>query len=458
MFDIAIIGGGPAGYVTGIKAGQLGKKVICLDGSPKLGGTCLNVGCIPSKALLEVTHKFSLIPELEKYGLKVENPSFSLEKMMQYKEGVLNQLDQGIKGLFKKNKVEYRRGFASFLDKNTLNLQLEDGTSEKIQAEKIIIATGSQPNSLPGINIDEDFIISSNAALSLSQVPKNLAVIGAGVIGLEMSSIWARLGSKVTIIEYGSTILGGCDQDLSQEVQKILTKQGLNFIMEAQVTSIRDDIISYKKGDEECHLSGLDKVLVAVGRKPNTSGLNLGVIGLESQPNGQLEVDENYQTKVPGIFAIGDVIAGPMLAHKASDEGITLLERMQGVKSKVDYNLIPNIIYTYPEVAIIGKSEMELKRDNIAYKVGKFNFTGNSRAKALGDTSGFVKILINNQEEIIGAAIVNALAGEMIHEIAVAMGFRASAEDIARISHGHPTLSEAIREAMMAAYDRPIHS
>ncbi len=458
MFDIAIIGGGPGGYLTAIKAGQLGKKVICIDASPKLGGTCLNVGCIPSKALLEVTHKFATLSELDKYGIKVANFSFSLPEMMAYKAGVVDQLDKGIQGLFKKNKVEYRRGFASFLDKNSLNIQLEDDKNEVIRAEKIVIATGSKVSSLPGIVIDEELILSSSGALSLSEVPKHLVVIGAGVIGLEMGSIWSRLGSKVTIIEYGSTILGGCDPDISSEVQKILTKQGLNFIMEAQVTAIQGRELHYKKADKIEIISDLDKVLVAVGRKPNTDGLGLDKVGLEVKSNGQLEVDENFETKIPNIYAIGDVIPGPMLAHKAFDEGLTFLDRLMNIKSRVDYNLIPNIIYTHPEVAMIGQSERDLKLKNISYKVGKFNFAANSRAKAVNDTNGFIKVIINNQKEIIGVAIINSLAGEMIHEAAVAMGFRASAEDIARISHGHPTMSEAMKEAMMASYDRALHS
>jgi dihydrolipoamide dehydrogenase len=461
-FDIAIIGGGPGGYVTAIKAGQMGKSVICVDNSQMLGGTCLNVGCIPSKALLNATHKYSEMKspdDLSKYGIKADNVSFSLEQMMAYKNQVMSDLDKGIKGLFKKNKVEYIQGMGSFVNPNTIEVKTSTGEVSKISAKDIIIATGSSPASLPGITIDENKIVSSTGALSLAEVPQHLVVIGAGVIGLEIGSVLLRLGSKVTVIEYGDSVLSGSDSDVSAEVQKIFTKQGLSFIMGAQVTGVDEKSVKYKKDGQELSVNDVDIVLVAVGRKPNTNGLGLDKIGLQTNTKGQIEVDKNFRTAIPNIYAIGDVIPGPMLAHKASEEGIALIEILCGKKVHLNYNTIPNIVYTAPEIGIIGKTEKQLKAEGKEYKVGKFNFTANSRAKAVGDTSGFVKVLVDNKtDEILGAAIINNAAGEMIHEIGVAMEFRASSEDIARISHGHPTMSEAIKEAMLAAHDKPIHS
>ncbi len=461
-FDIAIIGGGPGGYVTAIKAGQMGKSVICIDNSKMLGGTCLNVGCIPSKALLNITHKYSEMTSqehLNKYGLKCDNVTFSLDQMMSYKNQAISDLDKGIKGLFKKNKVAYISGTGSFVNQNTIEVQTSDGKIETISAKNIIIATGSVPVSLPNINIDEKRIVSSTGALSLPTVPKNMVVIGAGVIGLEMGSVWSRLGSKVTVIEYGDAVLGGSDSDISSEVQKVLTKQGMSFIMSAQVTGVDETSVHYKKDGKDLSIADVDIVLVAVGRKPNTNGLGLEKIGLQTNNKGQIEVDKHFRSSIPNVYAIGDVIQGPMLAHKASEEGVALIEILCGKSVHVNYNTIPNIVYTSPEIAIIGKTEKQLKSDNINYKVGKFNFAANSRAKAVGDTVGFVKVLVDAKtDEILGAAIINNVAGEMIHEIGVAMEFRASSEDIARVSHGHPTMSEAVKEAMLAAYDKPIHS
>lgn len=461
-FDIAIIGGGPGGYVTAIKAGQMGKSVICIDNSKMLGGTCLNVGCIPSKALLNITHKYSEMTSqehLNKYGLKCDNVTFSLDQMMSYKNQAISDLDKGIKGLFKKNKVAYISGIGSFVNQNTIEVQTSDGKIETISAKNIIIATGSVPVSLPNINIDEKRIVSSTGALSLPTVPKNMVVIGAGVIGLEMGSVWSRLDSKVTVIEYGDAVLGGSDSDISSEVQKVLTKQGMSFIMSAQVTGVDETSVHYKKDGKDLSIADVDIVLVAVGRKPNTNGLGLEKIGLQTNNKGQIEVDKHFRSSIPNVYAIGDVIQGPMLAHKASEEGVALIEILCGKSVHVNYNTIPNIVYTSPEIAIIGKTEKQLKSDNINYKVGKFNFAANSRAKAVGDTVGFVKVLVDAKtDEILGAAIINNVAGEMIHEIGVAMEFRASSEDIARVSHGHPTMSEAVKEAMLAAYDKPIHS
>ncbi len=461
-FDIAIIGGGPAGYVTAIKAGQSGKSVVCIDNSQMLGGTCLNVGCIPSKALLNITDKYSEMSShelLNKFGLKCDNVTFSLDQMMSYKNQTISDLDKGIKGLFKKNKVEYIAGKGSFLNQNTVEVIKSDGNTEQISAKNIIISTGSVPASLPNIHIDEKRIVSSTGALSLQTVPKNMVVIGAGVIGLEMGSIWSRLGSKVTIIEYTDSVLGGSDTDISSEIQKILTKQGMSFIMSAQVTGVDEISVHYKKDGKDLSIADVDIVLVAVGRKANTNGLGLEKIGLQTNNKGQIDVDKQFKTAISNVYAIGDVIQGPMLAHKASEEGIALIEILCGKNVHINYNTIPNIVYTKPEIAIIGKTEKQLESENINYKVGKFKFTGNSRAKAIGETAGFVKILVDAKtDEILGAAIINNVAGEMIHEIGVAMEFRAASEDIARTSHAHPTMSEAIKEAMLAAHDKPIHS
>jgi dihydrolipoamide dehydrogenase len=461
-FDIAIIGGGPAGYVTAIKAGQSGKSVVCIDNSQMLGGTCLNVGCIPSKALLNITHMYSEMnaqEHLNKLGLRCDNVTFSLDQMMAYKNQTIADLDKGIRGLFKKNKVEYISGTGGFVNENTVEITKSDGNTEKILAKDIIIATGSVPVSLPNIPIDEKRIVSSTGALSLQSVPKNMVVIGAGVIGLEMASIWSRLGSKVTIIEYADSILGGSDTDISSEIQKILTKQGISFVMSAQVTGVDETSVHYKKDAQNLSINDVDIVLVAVGRKANTNGLGLEKIGLKTNNKGQIDVDKQFRTAISNVYAIGDVIQGPMLAHKASEEGIALIEILSGKIVHTNYNTIPNIVYTRPEIAIIGRTEKQLQSENINYKVGKFNFTANSRAKAIGDTAGFVKILVDAEnDEILGAAIINNVAGEMIHEIAVAMEFRAASEDVARTSHAHPTMSEAIKEAMLAAHDKPIHS
>jgi len=453
-FDIAIIGGGPGGYVTAIKAGQMGMSVVCIDNSAKLGGTCLNVGCIPSKALLNITEKYSEVAHLEKYGIKCQGVSFSLEDIMKYKDQAIADLDRGIKGLFKKNNVIYINGTGSFIDKNTIEVN-----GEKISAKHIIIATGSKPISIPNITIDEKKVVSSSGALSLASVPKNLVVVGAGVIGLEMGSVWSRLGSKVTVIEHGPTVMGASDADVSSEVEKILSKQGLQFIMKAEVKQFDGSAIHYRKDGSDMKIDNVDIVLVAIGRKSNTDGLGLDKVGLKTNMRGQLEVDKQFRTSVSNIYAIGDVTTGPMLAHKASEEGVALIEMIAGKKVHINYNTIPNIVYTSPEIATVGKSEKQLNDEGIQYKVGKFNFAANSRAKAVGDTAGFVKVMVDKRtDEILGAAIINRVAGEMIHEIVVAMEFKAASEDIARISHGHPTMSEAVKEAMLAACDKPIHS
>ncbi len=453
-FDVVIIGGGPAGYVTAIKAGQMGLTTACIDNSTNLGGTCLNVGCIPSKALLHITHKYSEISHLSKYGIKCDGVSFSLDEMMRYKNQTISDLNKGIKGLFKKNNVTYINGTGTFVDHNTVEVN-----GEKITGKHIIIATGSSPLSLPKIVIDEKHVVSSTGALSLTSVPKHMVVIGAGVIGLEMGSVWTRLGSKVTVIEFGETVMGASDSDVSNEVQKILSKQGLEFIMKGEVRHVDGSTVYYRKDGLDMIIENVDIVLVAIGRKPNTEGLGLDKIGIKTNMRGQLEVDSHFRTSISNVYAIGDVITGPMLAHKASEEGVALIEMICGKKVHINYNTIPNIVYTSPEIATVGRTERQLKEQGLQYKVGKFNFMANSRAKAVGDTSGFVKVLVDSKsDEILGAAIINQVAGEMIHEIAVAMEFKAASEDIARVSHGHPTMSEGIKEAMLAAHDKPIHS
>ena len=453
-FDLVIIGGGPAGYVTAIKAGQMGLTTACIDNSPKLGGTCLNVGCIPSKALLNISHKYNEISHLAKYGIKCNDVSFSLDEVMDYKNETISNLDRGIKGLFKKNNVTYINGTGTFINTNTVEVN-----GEKITGKDIIIATGSSPISLPNITIDEKKVVSSTGALSLSSIPNHIVVIGAGVIGLEMGSVWCRLGSKVTVIEFSNTVMGNSNSALSNEVQKILTKQGLEFIMKAEVKKVDGSTVHYRKDSIDMTIDNVDIVLVAIGRKANTERLGLDNIGLKTNMRGQIEVDNNFRTSIANIYAIGDVIPGPMLAHKASEEGIALVEMICGKKVHINYNAIPNIVYTNPEIATVGKNEVQLKEEGIEYNVGKFNFLANSRANAIGDTNGFVKVLVNRQtDEILGAAIINQVAGEMIHEISVAIEFKASSEDIARVSHGHPTMSEAIKEAMLASHDKPIHS
>ncbi len=468
-FDIAIIGGGPGGYVTAIKAGQMGRSVVCVDNSKKLGGTCLNVGCIPSKALLNITHKYCEMLSAEKlahYGISCNNVQLSLEQMMVYKNNIIADLAKGIQGLFKKNKVTYTNGTASFVDAKTLNVRSLNGDVAQVTADHIIIATGSSPMSLPNITIDEKRIVSSTGALSLQSIPKKMVVIGAGVIGLELGSVWQRLGSDVTIIEYADAILGNADQDISNEVQKILTKEDITFITSTQVTDVTsasDGTLDVKyKNRNSCEngsIANVDIVLVAVGRKPNISGLGLDKIGVVTNKGGQIVINEKFETNINGIYAIGDVIAGPMLAHKASEEGIALVEMLCSEKIiHIHYDAIPNIVYTSPEIAIVGRTERQLQSEGTQYKVGKFPFIANSRAKVNNDMNGFVKIMTcAKTDTILGAAIIHTSAGEMVHELVVAMGFKAASEDIAMISHGHPTLSEAIKEAMMACYDKPIH-
>ena len=461
-YDILLIGAGPAGYVSAIKAAQLGQTVICVDNNDNLGGTCLNVGCIPSKSLLQSSHHFYQAKnEFKKHGISCENLSFSVPEMMKHKNDSLKGLGNGIAGLFKKNKVEHLHGFASFKDKNTVNVQLKNGEFIEVNAHHTIIATGSTPVHLPNINIDEKNILTSTGALSLENVPKKMVVIGAGVIGLEIGSVWSRLGAEVTVVEYSDNVLNGFDHDVCKETLKIMQKQGLKFMLNSTVTSAKiqkGNVILEVKSKNETQQLKTDKLMVAVGRKANTENLGLEKIGIHTDKHGRIEVDANYQTTANNIFAIGDVIAGPMLAHKASDEGIAIAEKLAGQAGHVNYDTIPNVVYTHPEIASVGKSEMQLKKDGVEYNVGKFPFMANSRGRVIGETEGFVKILAcKKSDTVLGVHIVSANAGELIAEAAVAMEFKAASEDLARICNPHPTLNEAMKEAALATFSKPIH-
>ena len=458
QFDVIVIGGGPGGYVAAIRAAQLGLKTACVEKRGTLGGTCLNVGCIPSKALLESSEKYDdATHHFAKHGIDVK-PALNLPAMMARKKEVVDQFCKGIEGLFKKNKVTYLKGWGTITGKNEVAV---DGT--KYAAKNIIIATGSDVISLPGITIDEKQIVSSTGALELAEVPKHLVIIGAGVIGLELGSVWRRLGSKVTVIEYLDRITPGIDNEIAKSFQKILEKQGFEFKLGQKVTSAK----AGKSGVElsfEPAAGGAaeslkaDVVLVAVGRKAYTEKLGLENVGLSVNKRGQVETNAHWQTAVPSIFAIGDVIAGPMLAHKAEDEGVAVAEYIAGQKPHVNYNVIPGIIYKWPEVATVGKTEEELKAAGIDYKVGKFPFMANSRARAAGSADGLVKILADARtDEVHGVHIIGPQAGTIIHEACIAMEFGASAEDIARSCHAHPTLNEAVKEAALAVDGRPIH-
>ncbi len=476
QIDVAVIGAGPAGYVAAIKLAQLGKSVICIDDKEMPGGTCMNVGCIPSKTLLQASHKyFEAKNEFSKYGIETGALKVNLSQMMDLKQKVINELGSGIKGLFKKNGVQYLQGKAKFIDHHNIEVtQLNDPNNKvTVNAQHSIIATGSQVSSLPGIIIDEKFILSSTGALSLSSIPDSMVIIGAGVIGLEMGSVWSRLGSKVTIIEYSDKVLAGADDDVSKEVQKILTKQGIEFILGAQVMNativndasngkseveIKYNLLNEKKNVEQNNKISCDVVLVAVGRKANTEHLDLDKIGVSLNSKGQVIINGNFNTNVSNIYAIGDVVEGPMLAHKASEEGVAVAEIIADRCPYINYDIIPNVIYTHPEIAIIGKSEAILKQSNIEYKVGKFPFLANSRAKVNRSTEGFVKIIsCAKTDTILGATIISPAAGEMIHEIGLAMEFKATSEDLSCISHAHPTLSEAIKEASYSVFSKAIH-
>ncbi|HLQ19047.1 MAG TPA: dihydrolipoyl dehydrogenase [Tabrizicola sp.] len=459
-FDTIIIGAGPGGYVAAIRAAQLGQKVACVEGRETLGGTCLNVGCIPSKALLHATHMLHETHEnFEKMGLMGAAPTVDWSKMQAYKADVVGQNTKGIEFLFKKNKVTWLKGWATIPAPG----QVKVG-DEVHSAKNIVIATGSEASSLPGVEIDEQTVVTSTGALTLANPPKSMVVIGAGVIGLEMGSVYARLGTEVTVVEYLDAITPGMDAEVAKTFQRILQKQGLKFVLGAAVQSVTKTAtgatVSYKlkKNDSEASLDA-DIVLVATGRKPYTQGLGLEALGVEMGPRGTIKTDAHWQTNIPGLYAIGDAIAGPMLAHKAEDEGMAVAEVLSGKHGHVNYGVIPGVIYTTPEVANVGQTEEQLKAEGRAYKVGKFPFMGNARAKAVFQAEGFVKLIADaTTDRILGCHIIGPAAGDLIHEVCVAMEFGASAQDLALTCHAHPTWSEAVREAALACGDGAIHA
>ena len=462
-FQAVVIGGGPGGYVCAIRLSQLGLKTACIESRGSLGGTCLNIGCIPSKSLLNLSEEFHKVKSLANKGIEVGDVKLNLDKMMKSKDKAVTVLTKGVEFLFKKNKVTYFKGYGSFKSKNEILIKDNENKETIIQSEKTIIATGSVASSLPGIEIDEQKIVSSTGALKLEKVPNKMVVVGGGYIGLEMGSVWSRLGSEVQVVEFLDHITPGMDTEISLEFMKILKKQGIKFNMQNKVELIKKNksglVVSTVDKDGKKNNFDCDVVLIAVGRKANTEGLNLEAIGVELDNKKRIKTDKSFKTNLENIYAIGDVIVGPMLAHKAEDEGIAVAENIAGQSGHVNYDTIPGVIYTTPEVASIGKTEEQLKDSKIKYKVGKFSFMGNSRAKAIDDAEGFVKILADEiTDKVLGAHIIGPHAGELIAEIGIAMEFGASAEDIARTCHAHPTFSEAVKEAALSVDKRAIHS
>ena len=462
-FQAVVIGGGPGGYVCAIRLAQLGLKTACVESRGSLGGTCLNIGCIPSKSLLNLSDEFHKVKHLSNKGIEIGDVKLNLSKMMKSKDKAVTVLTKGVEFLLKKNKVTYFKGTGSFKSKNEISIKDNQNKETIIKTDKIIIATGSLPVSLPGIEFDEKIIVSSTGALKFEKVPKKMVVVGGGYIGLEMGSVWSRLGAEVHVVEFLDHITPGMDKEISSEFMKILKKQGIIFHMQHKVEKIKKNnsgaIISTtdkdgNKKDFEC-----DVVLISVGRKPNTNGLNLEKVNINLDNKNRIKVDKNFKTNLDNVFAIGDVIAGPMLAHKAEDEGVAVAENIAGQSGHVNYDTIPGVVYTTPEVASIGKTEEQLKELNIKYKIGKFSFMANSRAKAIDDAEGFVKILADEKtDKVLGAHLIGPHAGELIAEIGVAMEFGASSEDIARTCHAHPTFSEAVKEAALSVDKRAIHS
>jgi dihydrolipoamide dehydrogenase len=462
-FQAVVIGGGPGGYVCAIRLAQLGLKTACIESRGTLGGTCLNVGCIPSKSLLNLSEEFNKAQNLSNKGIEIGEVKLNLSKMMKNKDKAVTILTKGVEFLFKKNKVTYFKGVGSLKSKNEISIKDDKNKETIISSEKTIIATGSVPVSLPGIDFDEKTIVSSTGALKLEKVPKKMVVVGGGYIGLEMGSVWSRLGSEVHVIEFLDHITPGMDKEISQEFMKILKKQGINFHMQHKVEAVKSNgsgaIVSTKDKDGNQKDFNTDIVLVSVGRKPNTNGLNLEKIGVELDHKKRIKTNKDFQTNINNIYAIGDVIVGPMLAHKAEDEGIAVAEKIAGQSGHVNYNTIPGVIYTTPEVASIGQTEEQLKEKNVRYRIGKFSFMANSRAKAIDEAEGFVKILADEKtDKVLGAHLIGPHAGELIAEIGVAMEFGASSEDIARTCHAHPTFSEAVKEAALSVDKRAIHS
>jgi dihydrolipoamide dehydrogenase len=460
-YDVVIIGGGPGGYVAAIRAAQLGFKTACVENRGSLGGTCLNIGCIPSKALLQSSHKFAEAgSDLAEHGVKVGEVALDLTTMMGRKDKVVTTLTRGVEFLFRKNKIDWLKGKGRIAARGRVVVTGADGASQDIDATSIVIASGSEGTPLPGIEIDEKRIVSSTGALALDQVPGRLVVIGGGYIGLELGSVWQRLGAKVTVVEVLDHIVPSMDRELGTALQRVLARSGIEFKLATKVAGVQtgqDDLTLELEGAERLSLAA-DAVMVSVGRRPCTEGLGLEAIGVARDEHGRITVDDGFATNVPGIYAIGDVIRGPMLAHKAMDEGIALAERLAGQKTSVDYDAIPAVVYTWPEVASVGRTEEELKATEVAYRIGKFPFTANPRARTNGYTEGFVKILAESESDrVLGVHIIGPDAGTLIAEAVLAKEFGASAEDIARTCHAHPTLSEAIKEAALAVDGRAIH-
>jgi dihydrolipoamide dehydrogenase len=461
-YDLVVIGGGPGGYVAAIRASQLGMKVACVEKRGSLGGTCLNIGCIPSKALLHSSELFEEAVHGAKHGI-IGKISLDLKAMLARKDDVVLNLTKGVEGLFKKNKVDYIIGSGMIAKPGLVGVTTPEGKSLSLATKNILIATGSEVTPLPGITVDEKRVVSSTGALTLSEAPKKLVVIGAGVIGLELGSVWRRLGAEVTVIEFLDRITPAMDMEVSRQFQKILEKQGITFKLAMKVTGVKpsakDVVISAEPvtGGKAEEFSA-DIALIAIGRRPYTAGLGLHEIGVELDERARVKVNSHYETNIAGIYAIGDVIPGPMLAHKAEEDGVAAVEGMAGQKSHVNYNLVPSVVYTMPEVASVGKTEEQLKAENVQYKIGKFPFLANSRARTTGQTDGFVKILADAKtDEVYGVHIIGPQAGTLIAEAAIAMEFRASSEDIARTCHSHPDLNEAIKEAALAVDGRAIH-
>ncbi len=462
-FDLVVIGAGPAGYVAAIRGAQLGMKVACVEKEKALGGTCLRVGCIPSKALLEASEHFHQVTHgLEKFGVRVKGAELDLAGMMRHKDDVVKANTSGVDGLFTKNKVKRYLGTGRITAPGKVAVKLADGGEAQLEARHILIATGSVPTSIPGIELDGDVVGTSTEALSYPEVPKTLVVIGGGVIGLELGSVWARLGAKVIVLEYLPRILAGVDEELAATAQKILAGQGLEFRLGCRVKEAKKAgkgaRIVYDDADSRTQTLEADRVLVSVGRKPYTEGLGLEALGVKTDKRGYVEVDKHYRTSIPGIYAVGDAAPGIMLAHKASEEGVAAVERIAGQAGHVNYDAIPNVVYTDPEIASVGKTEDELKKSGVAYRRGSFPFKFNGRARATGSTDGFVKVLADEKtDRVLGVHIIGPQAGELIAEAAIMMDMQASAEDIGRACHAHPSLSEALKEAALGVEKRAIH-
>lgn len=458
-YDVVVIGSGPGGYIAAIRCSQLGLKTAIIEKYSTLGGTCLNVGCIPSKALLDSSeHYHNAVHTFAEHGIKINKPKVDLDQMIGRKGEVVKQTTDGIQFLMKKNKIDVHQGLGSFVDKNTIKVTAEDGSTKELKADKTIIATGSKPLSLPFMPIDKERVITSTEALNLKEVPKHMIVIGGGVIGMELGSVYARLGAKITVVEFADSIIPTMDKTMGKELQKVLKKEGFEFNFKTKVTKVENkgkevEVTAENAKGENVTITG-DYCLVAIGRKPYTEGLGLENAGVKLDDRGRVEVDGHLQTSVPGIYAIGDVVKGAMLAHKAEEEGVFVAESILGQKPHINYNLIPGVVYTWPEVAAVGYTEQQLKEQGIPFKSGAFPFKASGRARASMDLDGQAKVLAHKEtDEILGVHIIGPRAADMIGEAVVAMEYRASAEDISRMSHAHPTFSEALKEACLAATD-----